>query len=78
MKINNLNGVCVCVFDVVARVREHRPSIPGFFWTGYSSPGRARSPVFDGTRSWAGSWPWQDPEGRGYWSVDRSVRIFVR
>ena len=43
-----------------------------------NSPGRARSPVIDGTRSWAGPWLWQDPEGSGYWCVGLSVGIFVR
>ena len=39
-----------------------------------NSPGRAGSPVFDGTRSWAGPRPWQDPEGRGYWCIGRYIR----
>ena len=38
-----------------------------------NSPGHARSPVFDGTRPWAGPRPWQNPEGRGYWREGRSV-----
>ena len=51
--------------------------ITNFFWdVGRSvgnSPGRPRSPVFDGTQSWARPRPWQDPESRGYWCVGRSV-----
>ena len=43
-----------------------------------NSPGRARSPVFDGNHSWAGPRPWQDPEDRGYWCVSRSIGIFAR
>ena len=39
-----------------------------------NSPGRARSPEYDGTRSWAGHRPWHDPEGRGYWRVGRYIR----
>ena len=39
-----------------------------------TSPGRARSPVFDGSRSSAGPRPWQDPESRGYWCVGRYIR----
>ena len=37
-----------------------------------NSAGRARSPVFERTRSWAGHQPWQDPDGRRYWSIGRS------
>ena len=46
-----------------------------YWWVGRSvnSLGRARSPVFDKTRSWTGPRPWQDPEGRGYWCVGWSV-----